>query len=228
MATRLPGSQKVSESDELVDKAFRERLRERAESAGLSLDLTQMGHCERYFRLLRHWNRTINLTALPLAGLPDRTLNRLFVEPLQAAPFVEIAPLLWFDLGSGGGSPAIPLKIVRPMLRLRMVESRSRKAAFLREVVRTLSLTATDVLTIRIEELARSMPGVCGDLLTVRAVRIEQGLLEAAAALLKPGGQLLLFGSESSPAVIHDAFRVIERLRLAGEDSTLQVLNRVG
>ena len=151
--------------------AFRERLREQAESAGLTLDLTQMGHFEHYFRLLRHWNRTINLTALPLAGLPDRTLNRLFIEPLQAAQFVDDAPLLWFDLGSGGGSPAIPLKIVRPLLRLTMVESKSRKAAFLREVVRSLSLTTTDVLSIRIEELARSDAAGQADLLTIRAVR---------------------------------------------------------
>lgn len=227
MVIRLSGSQKVSESDEPIDEAFRERLREQAESAGLTLDLAQIGQFERYFRLLRHWNRSINLTALPLAGLPDRTLNRLFIEPLHAAPYVGVAPLLWFDFGSGGGSPAIPLKIVRPMLRLRMIESRSRRAAFLREVARTLALTATEVLTIRIEELTRLLPGGHGDLITVRAVRIEEALLEAAAALLRPGGQLLLFGSASSPAIAHDEFRVSQRLSLAG-DSTLQVLHRAG
>jgi len=216
----------VSESNELVDKAFRERLRERAESAGLSLDLTQMGHFERYFRLLRHWNRTINLTALPLAGLPDRTLDRLFIEPLQAAQFVDDVPLLWFDLGSGGGSPAIPLKIMRPLSRLRMVESRSRKAAFLSEVVRSLTLTTTEVLPIRIEELVRSAPAGQGDLLTIRAIKIEEGLVQAAAGLLRLGGRLLLFGSEWPHAVKHGDFRVVQQVNLAG-DSTLQVLTRV-
>lgn len=217
----------MSDSDERVDTAFRERLREQAESAGLSLNLTQVGHFEHYYQLLRHWNRTINLTALPLTGIPDRTLNRLFIEPLQAAAFVEVAPLLWFDLGSGGGSPAIPLKIVRPMLRLRMVESRSRKAAFLREVARALSLTTTEVLTIRIEELARSMAGGHADLLTIRAVRIEEGLLDAASDLLRLGGRLLLFGSESSHPINHGHFRVIQQVTLAGGDSSLQVLSRV-
>ena len=81
-----------------------------AEAAGLPLDLTALGQFEEYFRILRHWNQTINLTALPLAGFPDRTLNRLFIEPLQAAQLVGDAPLVWFDLGSGGGSPAIPLQ----------------------------------------------------------------------------------------------------------------------
>jgi 16S rRNA (guanine527-N7)-methyltransferase len=121
----------VSDFDELEDdRAFRERMREQAETAGLTLDLTWVAQFEQYFRLLRHWNRTINLTALPFRGLPGKTLNRLFIEPLQAARFVDDAPLVWFDLGSGGGSPAIPLKIVRPLLPLTMVES-SRKAAFL-------------------------------------------------------------------------------------------------
>lgn len=223
----MTGLRGVSDSDELVDTTFRERLREQAESAGLSLDLTQMRQFEHYFRLLRHWNRTINLTALPLAGFPDRTLNRLFIEPLQAAQFVEHTPLLWFDLGSGGGSPAIPLKIVRPLLRLRMVESKSRKAAFLSEVVRSLALTTTEVMSVRIEELARSAPAG-GDLLTIRAVKIEEGLLQAAAALLRLGGLLLLFGSESSHALNHCDFRITRQISLAGGDSTLQVLSRVG
>ena len=217
----------MSDSDELADNVFRERLREQAETAGLRLDLTQMGHFEHYFRLLRHWNRTINLTALPLAGFPDHTLNRLFIEPLQAAQFVEDAPLLWFDLGSGGGSPAIPMKILRPLLRLRMVESRSRKAAFLSEVVRSLTLTTTEVLAIRIEELARSTPAGHADLLTIRAVRIEEGLLRAAAALLRLGGRLLLFGSESPPTLNQGDLRVIQQVSLVGGVSTLQVLSRV-
>ncbi len=192
----------VSDFDELDDdRAFRERMREQAETAGLTLDLTRVGHFEQYFRLLRHWNRTINLTALPFAGLPDNTLNRLFIEPLQAAQFVDDAPLVWFDLGSGGGSPAIPLKIVRPLLRLTMVESKSRKAAFLREVVRLLALTTTDVLSIRIEELGRSGAAGQADLLTVRAVRVEESLLRLAGTLLKPEGRLLLFGSQSSRAL---------------------------
>lgn len=220
-------SGRLLNSDELNAAAFRERLREQAAAAGISLELKQLRHFEHYFRLLRQWNRTINLTALPLAGFPERTLNRLFIEPLQAAQFVEAASLQWFDLGSGGGSPAIPLKIMRPQLRLTMVESKSRKAAFLGEVVRFLALTATDVVTIRIEELAGLAAGGKADLLTIRAVRIQKDLLTTAALLLRPGGRFFLFGSESGRLVNHSEFRVIERLSLVGGDSTLQVLSRV-
>ena len=146
---------------------------------------------------------------------------------MQAAQFVEDAPLLWFDLGSGGGSPAIPLKIVRPQLRLTMVESKSRKAAFLGEVVRSLALTAIHVVTVRIEELARLATVGQADLLTVRAVKVQEDLLKTVAVLLRPGGRIFLFGSESVRLLNHSDFRVIERLSLAAGGSTLQVLSRV-
>ncbi len=177
-----------------------------------------------YFRLLRHWNRTINLTALPFAGLPDGMLNRLIIEPLQAAQLVPDSPLAWFDLGSGGGSPAIPIKIARPLLRLTMVESKSRKAAFLREAVRLLALTSTDVLSVRIGELPRFAAAGQVQLLTVRAVRVEENLLRVAAALLEPEGRLLLFGCQlHSTALEQGGFRTIDEVSLAGGESTLQV-----
>ena len=215
--------------DEPVGTAFREALREQARAAGVSLNLNQLGHLEHYFRLLRQWNRTINLTGLPLSDFPDGTLNRLFIEPLQAAEVVADAPLLWFDLGSGGGTPAIPLKIVRPQLRLTMVESKTRKSAFLTEVVRSLALTDTGVLTIRIEELSGAVTTGKDDLITIREVRIQEDLLQAVRVLLRPGGRLLLFGSEPvHPLGLDDReFCVTEQLTLVGGDSTLQVLSKV-
>ena len=57
------------------------------------------------------------------------------------------------DIGSGGGSPAIPLTLAAPRLHMRMVESKTRKAVFLREVIRTLGLGRAEVDTSRFEEL---------------------------------------------------------------------------
>ena len=86
---------------------------------------------EAYFQLLTQWNAKINLTALPLDPPTDETFDRLLVEPLAASKQIPThTPSVWFDLGSGGGSPAIPLKIARPALRLTMIESKERKSAF--------------------------------------------------------------------------------------------------
>jgi hypothetical protein len=78
---------------------------------------------------------------------------------------------------SGGGSPAIPLKLVEPALDLTLVESKARKAALLREVVRELGLIRTSVETSRFEELAsRTRAEASAGLLTIRAVRLEPKL----------------------------------------------------
>src|SRR5207302_10934606 len=113
--------------------------------------------------------------------------------PLAAARLVEDSADVWFDLGSGGGSPAIPLKISRRMLKLTMVESKTRKAAFLREAVRTLELADAHVMNERIEQLPATEFGQAA-LVTVRAVRPDAKLLAACTSLLRTGGRLFLFG----------------------------------
>lgn len=213
----------VSGPHAFVNPPLRERLQRGARGVGISLDATQLERLEQYFDVLLRWNRKINLTGLPLEGLPDRTLDRIFIEPLQAARLVEDSPLRWFDLGSGGGSPAVPLKVLRPRLRLTLVESRSRKAAFLREVVRSLDLTDIDVLPVRIDELVTA--GNCGhaDLLTMRGVRVDEKFMRTAATLLRARGRLLLFGSRP-PASID--FQLIEQFKLTDGASALYVLQR--
>src|SRR6266851_795023 len=104
------------------------RLGARAANAGVTLTGHELSQLEAYYELLDRWNAKINLTAFPLDPPTDEALDRLLIEPLIAARYVEDSPIAWFDLGSGAGSPAIPLKILRPRARLTMVESRGKKA----------------------------------------------------------------------------------------------------
>jgi 16S rRNA (guanine527-N7)-methyltransferase len=161
---------------------FRQRLTARATAARVEVATAEVDQIEAYFGLLARWNLTINLTALRLDSPSDGTLDRLLVEPLAASASVPDSPGRWIDLGSGGGSPAIPLKIVRPQLTLTMVEARERKAAFLREAVRALGLTAVEVVNERFETLPTSRPDLAGRymLVTVRGVRIDDPLLKVA------------------------------------------------
>src|SRR5206468_1311667 len=96
-----------------------------------------------YLALLSRWNKKINLTALDVATPSDDAVDRLIVEPLAAARLLVPEDRTCIDVGSGGGSPAIPLKIAVPRLQMLMVESRARKAAFLNEAVRQLELSET-------------------------------------------------------------------------------------
>jgi 16S rRNA (guanine527-N7)-methyltransferase len=195
---------------------FRDRLARRTRRARAPISLSVLDPLESYFRLLAHWNSKINLTSLPLDPPTDETFDRLFVEPLGASKHLPNQMSgVWLDLGSGGGSPAIPLKIVRPRLRLTMIESKERKSAFLREAIRTLGLTDAAVLTERFEDTASVLEhSESVDIVTVRAVRPDACLFEAIARLLREDGQLFLFRPAHAASADPPGFRRVNTFPL--------------
>ena len=101
---------------------------------------TLLEQLEGYFRLLGAWNAKINLTALDLVREPDKAVDRLLIEPLVAARYLDRVSATAIDIGSGGGSPAIPMKLARPDVAFTLVEAKTRKCAFLREAGRQLGV----------------------------------------------------------------------------------------
>ncbi len=178
----------------MTTRDFRDRLQRRARKAGVSVAPDVAEALEAYFRLLTLWNQKINLTALPLTGSSDEAIDRLLIEPLVAAKHLPNVAAKMIDIGSGGGSPALPMRIAVPDSTVLMVESKTRKTVFLREVVRTLGLERADVVTARFEELlTRPELHEAFDALTLRAVRTELRVLLGLQAFVRPGGTLLLF-----------------------------------
>jgi len=184
----------------MTSREFRERTGRRARKAGLRVESTLTQLLEQYYQLLSRWNQKINLTAFNLDEGSDDVFDRLLIEPLAAARFLPPDAIRWVDIGTGGGSPAIPLKLATPALNLTMVEAKTRKCAFLREAVRHLDLFASVVENARFEELlARPDMHERADIVTVRAVRVETRTLLALQALLRPGGALWLFRGPAGP-----------------------------
>jgi 16S rRNA (guanine527-N7)-methyltransferase len=152
-----------------------------------------------YYRLLANWNTHVNLTGLNLVDITPEALDRLLIEPLVAARHIPSSAVRMLDVGSGGGSPAIPLALAIPRLGLVMVESKTRKSVFLREAVRALELTGAEVATTRFEQLlARPDLHEANDLVTIRAVRLETRVLMTLQAFIKPGGLAFLFRSSTA------------------------------
>ena len=189
------------------------RLRARARLLGVVVPGDLEGRLAAYFDLLFRWNAKINLTALTDA---DAAIDRLLLEPLAAAPELPRAVEL-IDLGSGGGSPAIPLALALGSPRLVMVESKTRKAAFLREAVRTVQVPAV-VENARFEETAaRGVYAGRMSLVTIRAVRVDRETLTTAKSFLKVGGQIALFSpSAGSPPDLPAELRVVRIAPLPG------------
>jgi 16S rRNA (guanine527-N7)-methyltransferase len=121
---------------------------------------------------LHRWNKKINLTGLTGADM----VRRLVVEPvwigLQLRPTGVLA-----DIGSGNGSPAIPLHIVCGLQTGHLIEARTKRAAFLRHVATTLKLSDLRVHKARFEEVAKNLGPM--DWITLQGVALEPELLDS-------------------------------------------------
>jgi 16S rRNA (guanine527-N7)-methyltransferase len=134
-----------------------------------------------YFALLVHWNSRTNLTALRDEG---SILRRHYVESILCARYLPAGIRTLLDYGSGAGFPGLPIALCRPEIAVTLAESQGKKAAFLREVLRTLDLNVT-IHAERAETLA-----VRFDCVTLRAVDKMTEAVSRASALVSHTGWL--------------------------------------
>jgi 16S rRNA (guanine527-N7)-methyltransferase len=167
-------------------------LRDRASNHGVLLPDLLIPRLLSYYSLLARWNARMNLTSLTD---PQQAIDRLLLEPVKAAQNIPTGRAL-VDLGSGGGSPAIPLALASGARSLLMIESKARKAAFLREAVRHLGLPAA-VECARFEDVLPKLKR-SADLVSIRAVRVDGDLLARVRPALASGGEALLFVTNPS------------------------------
>lgn len=211
-------------------REFQDRLARRARRAGVTIPPLLGIKLETYYRLLLTWNRKINLTGMDLEEATPDVMDRLLIEPVLASKHAPGGTPRIIDIGSGGGSPAIPFALAIPGSTLLMVESKVRKSAFLKEALRAVDMQDGEVATSRYESLL-SRPDLheAHELLTIRAVRVEPRVLMSLQAFVKPGGSVLLFRStgdtpEVTPPLAWSAtFPLIESMR-----SRLVVLEKRG
>ena len=146
-----------------------------------------------YIDVLLKWNARMNLTAV--RG-PEQIVERHFGEALFATRnlLTPTSSMTVADVGSGAGFPGIPMKIYAPQIRLTLIEAHGKKATFLREVGRAISLTNIDVFSGRAEDWGKT-----ADLVTLRAVEKFEAVLPVAGRLASSGGRLgLLIGSKQA------------------------------
>jgi 16S rRNA (guanine(527)-N(7))-methyltransferase RsmG len=209
-----------------MDEEVRGRFRARAVAARLTLPDLLVERLLTYYALLTRWNRVVNLTALED---PDAAIDRLLLEPVAAAAHLPLAPTI-VDLGSGGGSPAIPLALALGATQLRMIEARSRKTAFLREAVRELGINAR-VEPSRFDEVLRGTCLPSPAVVSARAVRLGRQSWETIADALGAQSYVALFLGASqrlSPADYPSTLREVGRYPLVpANQSRLMVLTKV-
>ena len=165
-----------------------ELLRKALEQSKISVYPELIELFSEYREELLLWNKKVNLIS---RNDEKRIVERHFLE---SAGLVEIIPFpsnsVIIDLGSGAGFPGIPIKLVRPDLKIILVESKRKKVIFLKHIIEKLSLQGIDVVQSRIEEVEnRIMPA---DFIVSRSVADLTTLVKWCWSYLKsPGGMLI-------------------------------------
>lgn len=170
-------------------------VRHLLEQQGWESDARALERLNRHHDLLLAWNRTAHLVST--GDATRRALVRHDLEALQALPYL-VGHHAVVDVGSGGGFPGLVWACMRPDLELILVESGSRKAAFLRETSHRLALQKVRVLHERLEDPDRLI-ALAGDLWTSRAAGCGP-LLRSAGEAGPAGMTLILYAGARDPA----------------------------
>jgi 16S rRNA (guanine527-N7)-methyltransferase len=173
-------------------------LADEAATFGVELSSLELDLFQRYLEELWEWNKRFNLTGLKTR---ERMVIELFLDSLIPAPFLpEKARML--DVGSGAGFPGLPLKIRLPGLETHLLETNTKKASFLKQVIRSLKLQGADVIQGRIEAHKEWLHGEGYGVITARAVAdLNQILLWCSPVLLKSGFLVVFLGAEGEKDV---------------------------
>lgn len=119
-----------------------------ADKLNIPFNKNLLSQFEIYFQELVTWNKKINLTRITER---KRVFIEHFLDSLVPQKFIPIANNL-VDLGSGGGFPGVPLKIIRPDLSITLIDSSLKKIVFLEHLIQLLGLSDIDVFHFRLSE----------------------------------------------------------------------------
>ena len=164
----------------------KELLKKGAEELGIGLTDAQLNSLNLFAEELKKWNRKINLTAITDdEGIAVKHL----VDSLSLLKVVR-GPGRLLDIGSGGGFPCIPVKIVQPDLDIVSVDAVVKKVSFQKQAVRLLNLTTFTAMHVRAETLAEQYAGFF-DWVVSRAFSDIPSFVAMALPVLKQEGPIV-------------------------------------
>lgn len=201
---------------------------------GIELSATQIGQFNTYYKMLVEWNEKINLTAV--TEQEEVYLKHFYdsITPLFYADIEEGASLC--DVGAGAGFPSIPMKIIRPDLKITIVDSLNKRINFLNELTAVLGLDKIHLVHDRAETFGNHKADArhMFDVVTARAVAQLNVLSELCLPLVRTGGQFIVMkGKKAQEELDESKFALdllggeltkIHQLSLPKEDSDRYIM----
>ncbi len=177
-----------------------------------------------YESLVRKWSRRINLVS---PNTLEDIWTRHFLDSAQLVTLVPETTEKWVDFGSGGGFPGLVVSLLRPNLRMTLIESDQRKSVFLRTAVRETGAHA-EVKSARIEDLESEN----ADVVSARALADLPTLLEFALHHVKSSGIALFprgaqFAKDIESALETHNFRCETHPSVCSRDSRILKITEI-
>lgn len=188
-------------------QSAKDLLKKGAAELGVQLDGAQLESLNLFAEELKKWNRKINLTAI--TGDEDIALKHL-VDSLSLLKVVR-GPGRLLDIGSGGGFPCIPVKIVQPDLEMVSVDAVVKKISFQKQAVRLLKLTGFNALHVRAETLAQEYPASF-DWVVSMAFSDIPSFVAMALPVLKPEGRIVAMKGRNAAEEVEAASAELDAL----------------
>lgn len=194
-------------------REFETFLGQGAKKINVALTDHQVSLLSVHARELLLWNQKINLTAITR---PLEMAEKHFIDALAVRRFICPAQRI-LDMGSGGGFPGIPLKVVLPDTEFCLVDASRKKVNFLKHVIRTLGLPQIQALHSRVEDLGQA-PEHAGryDGVISRGFADLEKFVDLALPFLKPGGIVYAMkgkaGVEEISLGLRDRFSVFQEV----------------
>jgi 16S rRNA (guanine527-N7)-methyltransferase len=157
---------------------------------GRSLERQELELFGKYMNLLCKWQKIQRLIG---SDDPKWIVDNLFLDSLLFLRVLPSDPTSVADLGSGAGFPGIPIKIVRPDVKMTLIESRQKRVSFLSTVVRELMLEGIRIAGGRAEHLSGHLAGSF-EVVVIRCAGEPEAVIDAARRLVAPNGTIVVSG----------------------------------
>jgi 16S rRNA (guanine527-N7)-methyltransferase len=167
-------------------------------SYGIALSQEEQDLFEKYYELLLFYNQKFNITAITER---EEVILKHFVD--SALGVDKVCGQTLFDVGSGGGFPAIPVKIMKEDISLTLLEATGKKCEFLKAVISELDLKNVRVINDRAELLAKNSDfrekfSIC----TARAVARLNSLCEYCMPFVEVGGTFVSYKGDAEEEIL--------------------------
>ena len=172
------------------------------------LSAEQLALFETYYAMLADWNTRVNLTAITE---PEDVAKKHYLDSLAAAPYLKPNAAV-ADVGTGAGFPGVPLLILRPDLKLTLIDSLQKRLVFLEAVLKELKLSA-ELVHARAEDAGQNPKyREQFDVALTRAVSALPVLCELTLPLVKVGGRSIAYKGDSAEelAASGNALKVLQ------------------